>query len=225
MGRHLKKDKRGISNIIVIALSFIIIVAIIANVILWGYQMNQVDWEKMQENLNISSVSRATASSWFTAQNEFTITQGSRTGGTYQDTKVLDEIHETFMEEANETTQVFHPSAYNTVGGTTHLSGALADLQTDDGNYMIFRSYASGTSTNDFYPSSYILLGSTKDVSGSLFNLQSDDGVYMNFRSYVSASSTTTKTDAFIAYRDSTTSLNTPKERTWTGDTSHVNSL
>jgi hypothetical protein len=72
--------------------------------------------------------------------------------------------------------------------------------------------------TQAFYPSDYTLLGSTRYVSGSLTNLTSDDSVYMTFRSYVSASSTTAKTDAFIAYRDSRTTLNTSKERTWIGD-------
>ena len=70
-----------------------------------------------------------------------------------------------------------------------------------------------------FYPSGYNLFGSTKYLSGSVTDLQSDNTAYMTFRSYVSASSTSAKTNAFIAYRDSTTSLNTPKERTWTGDT------
>lgn len=70
-----------------------------------------------------------------------------------------------------------------------------------------------------FYPSGYNLYGSTKYLSGSVTDLQSDNVAYMTFRSYVSASSTTAKTNAFIAYRDSTTSLNTPKEKTWTGDT------
>jgi len=70
-----------------------------------------------------------------------------------------------------------------------------------------------------FYPSGYTLYGSTKYLSGSVTDLQSNNTAYMTFRSYVSASSTTAKTNAFIAYRDSTTSLNTPKERTWTGDT------
>jgi len=70
-----------------------------------------------------------------------------------------------------------------------------------------------------FYPSSYNLYGSTKYSTGSVADLQSDNANYMTFRSHVSASSSTAKTNAFIAYRDSTTSLNTPKERTWTGDT------
>jgi len=70
-----------------------------------------------------------------------------------------------------------------------------------------------------FYPSSYNLHGSTKYLTGSVTDLQGNDTAYMTFRSYVSASSSTAKTNAFISYRDSTTSVNTPKERTWTGDT------
>jgi len=70
-----------------------------------------------------------------------------------------------------------------------------------------------------YYPSNYTLLGSTKLVSGSLTDLQSDNEVYMTFRSYVSPPNTTAKTNTFIAYRNSTTSLNTSKERTWTEDT------
>jgi len=72
--------------------------------------------------------------------------------------------------------------------------------------------------TATFYPNNYSLLGSTKLVSGSVSNLQSNDGSYMQFRSYVSASSTTAKTDAFCVYEDGTTTANTPKERTWTGE-------
>jgi len=64
MERHLKKDKRGVSNIIVVVLSLIIIVVIVANVILWSYQMNQLDWEKMQENINIENVNRVTSVSY-----------------------------------------------------------------------------------------------------------------------------------------------------------------
>lgn len=56
MRRHLRKDKRGVSNIIVVVLSLIIIVVIVANVILWSYQMNQLDWERIQENVSIENV-------------------------------------------------------------------------------------------------------------------------------------------------------------------------
>jgi hypothetical protein len=39
-------------------LSLVLIVVIVANVILWSYQMNQLDWEKMRENIAIVDVSR-----------------------------------------------------------------------------------------------------------------------------------------------------------------------
>jgi hypothetical protein len=133
MRHHLKRDKRGVSNIIVVVLSLIIIVVIVANVILWSYQMNQLDWERMQENVSIENI----------------------------------------------------------VGGNSAF----------------------------YTPSDYTLLGGTRLASGSVGNLVSNNGVSMTFRSYASATSATTKTNAFVAYRDSTTSLSTPKERTWTGDT------
>jgi hypothetical protein len=67
--RRLKRDRRGISNIIVVALSLVIILAIVSNVVLWNYEMNQVDWEKMKENVIISNVERVTGSQ-FTFEND-----------------------------------------------------------------------------------------------------------------------------------------------------------
>ena len=58
MQLRLKQDQRGISNVIVVMLSLVILVIISANVILWSYQMNQLDWEKMQEDINIVDVTR-----------------------------------------------------------------------------------------------------------------------------------------------------------------------
>ena len=67
--RRLKRDRRGISNIIVIALSLVIILAIVSNIIIWNYEMNQVDWEKMKENIIITNVERVTGSQ-FTFEND-----------------------------------------------------------------------------------------------------------------------------------------------------------
>ena len=58
MQLRIKQDQRGISNVIVVMLSLVILVIISANVILWSYQMNQLDWEKMQEDINIVDVTR-----------------------------------------------------------------------------------------------------------------------------------------------------------------------
>jgi len=55
--KRLKRDKRGVSNVIVVMLSLVLIVVIVANVVLWSYQMNQLDWEKMQENIALLDAS------------------------------------------------------------------------------------------------------------------------------------------------------------------------
>src|SRR4030042_6200665 len=51
--RRLKRGKRGISTVIVVMLSLVLVVIIVSNVVLWSYQMNQVDWERMQEGIAI----------------------------------------------------------------------------------------------------------------------------------------------------------------------------
>ena len=68
--RRLKRDRRGISNIIVVVLSLVIILAIVSNIVLWNYEMNQVDWEKMKENVTITNVENATYGSQFTFKND-----------------------------------------------------------------------------------------------------------------------------------------------------------
>jgi len=99
--RNLVHNRRGLSNIIIVVLSLVIIVVIVSNVILWSYQMNQLDWEKMQENMTISNVARITSSSWFVSQNEYTVNLGGRGVppiGTYLDTQVVDSNYENFRE-------------------------------------------------------------------------------------------------------------------------------
>jgi nitrogen fixation-related uncharacterized protein len=54
--KHLECDKRGISNVIVVMLSLVLIAIIVANVILWSYKMNQYDWERAQEKIEIVDV-------------------------------------------------------------------------------------------------------------------------------------------------------------------------
>ncbi len=74
-GLRLKRDRQGVSNIIVVVLSLVIIIAIASNVFLWSYQMNQLDWEKMQEIVKISNVTRISAAeTLFTFRNEGALT-------------------------------------------------------------------------------------------------------------------------------------------------------
>jgi len=139
--KHLKRfkhAKRGLSNVIVVMLSLVILVVISANVILWSYQMNQLDFERIQESIKIANVTRATVSSWFTAQKEYTINAGSRLGGTYTNTKSLDGSYETFREEK---TQIFNPNSYILGGSTKYVSGDVSILTSNNDVYMNFRSY------------------------------------------------------------------------------------
>ncbi len=93
--KHLKHDKRGVSNIIVVMLSLVLIVITVTNVILWNYQMNQLDWEKMQEKITLANVEHVTRSPWFTSQEEYAISAGSHVNGTYEDTQIVDGNYET----------------------------------------------------------------------------------------------------------------------------------
>ncbi|MDI6806102.1 MAG: hypothetical protein QMD20_05520, partial [Candidatus Bathyarchaeia archaeon] len=58
--KKFRQAKRGVSNVIVVMLSLILIVLIVSNVVLWSYQMNQFDLERMQENIKIANVTRVT---------------------------------------------------------------------------------------------------------------------------------------------------------------------
>ena len=88
--KRLKTDKRGISNVIVVMLSLVLIVIIVSNVVLWSYQMNEVDWERMQEKLSIVNVERTSDSPWFTSQEEYVVSGGSQLLGNYIDTQAID---------------------------------------------------------------------------------------------------------------------------------------
>jgi hypothetical protein len=59
--------------------------------------MNQLDWDKMNEDIDITNVSRVTNSSWFVAQGEYTVDTGSL-NGSYQDTQTANGVYETFKE-------------------------------------------------------------------------------------------------------------------------------
>ncbi len=82
--RKFARNRRGVSNVIIVVLSLVILVIIASNVILWSYQMNQLDWEKAQENLDIINVTNVniTYSEWFTSQTEYQVNLGSQVSGT-----------------------------------------------------------------------------------------------------------------------------------------------
>jgi hypothetical protein len=102
--KHLKafkRNRRGISTVIVVMLSLVLIVIIVGNVVLWSYQMNQFDWERLHENVTITDVSRVNGSSLSVAQSEYALNIGSRINGAYTDTQAVDDQFESFTEGLN----------------------------------------------------------------------------------------------------------------------------
>ncbi len=57
-----------------VALSLVVILAIVSNVVLWNYEMTQLDWEKLKESVIITNVESASPGSQFTFQNDGSLT-------------------------------------------------------------------------------------------------------------------------------------------------------
>jgi hypothetical protein len=188
--KRLKHDRRGISNVIVIMLSLILIVIIVGNVVLWSYQMNQLDWERMEEDIGITNAERVNSSSWFVAQSEYTVNDGSHVSGNYTDTQAVDNNYERFTEAL--ATSTYYPNEYNVLSGIYFSGTVPSSIQTVDSEYFITRSAGTASATMAYNPLSCNLLGGTAFVSGAISDLASNDGVYMTFRSYASQSSSGT---------------------------------
>ena len=99
--RKLRKNKRGVSTVITVVLSLVIAVVIVANVVLWSYNMNQLDWEKMNEDVKLSDVAPVTNSSWFVTQSEYSVDSGTRASGSFTNTQTIDNQYESFIEGVN----------------------------------------------------------------------------------------------------------------------------
>jgi hypothetical protein len=144
--------------------------------------MNQLDWEKMKENISITDVERINRSPWFVTQSEYTVNDGSYISGSYTDTQAVDSQYERFSEAL--ATPIYYPNGYSVLYGT-YLSGTVpSSVQTVDSNYFITKSVETASSTTAYNPLGYSLLGSTTLVSGTTGDLISNNGVYMTFRSY-----------------------------------------
>lgn len=96
--KRLRLNKRGVSNVIVIMLSLVLVVIVVANVILWSYQMNQLDWERIQEKIELTNTESLTRSSWSTTEEEYATNVGTKVSGAYTDTQIVNGTYETFRE-------------------------------------------------------------------------------------------------------------------------------
>jgi hypothetical protein len=205
---RLRRNRRGVSNIIVVVLSLVIIVAIISNIILWNYEMNQMDWEKMKENTGITNVERVNSSSWYTAQSEYTLNTGNRINGTYTDTQTVNNQYERFTEAS--TTSSYNPSGYTVGGSTTWISGSVSDLTSNNGVYTVFRSYASATSGQTLYAHQ-----ETTTINGTNYRLQRLASADTTGTS-VSASMATTGRQTVGKYVYQLTGVSSIPASTWT---------
>ncbi|MEM0007433.1 MAG: hypothetical protein QXR89_04105 [Candidatus Bathyarchaeia archaeon] len=205
--KKLKSEKRGISNVLVVMLSLILITVIVANVVLWNYQINQLDIERMHESISIINASRLTRSQWFTAQNEFSITTGTRIGGSYTDTKAVDGFYESFREELPSVH--YNPSDYALGNSTRLISGEIADLKTDNGVYMQFQSYPAAFSSTTETFGNNAFGASTRNaenyIVGSVFT-PTEDGEAQSITIYVGVTSSSKNMRCAI-YLHSTLSL------------------
>jgi len=178
--------------------------------------MNQLDWEKIREELKIPNVARTTSSSWYVTQSEYTINKGSRISGTYTDTQAIDSNYERFGETAQ--TLSYNPSAYNLLGSTNYVSGSLSDLQSNNQIYMTFRSYVSATSAQTLYAHQetttiggtnyYLLKTGSADAAGTTLSASAATtgrklmGRYVYQLAGVSSLPASTWTIYYRAYRD-----------------------
>lgn len=122
-------------------LSLVILVIITSNVILWSYQMNQLDWERIQENVEVKQVTRVRSSAWSPAENEYLLRSGSLVNGTYHCTTAVDELYETFREANQATLHADGLGHYAEWGnavpsGVAHWDCCDENPPDDDGTYV-----------------------------------------------------------------------------------------
>lgn len=108
--------------------------------------MTQLDWERQNENMKITNVTRVTSSSWFAAQNEYTVNKGSLVNGTYIDTQAVDSSFETFREATPPASQqeTLRPNAAGQYAawatayptGTPHWDCCNENPPDDDNSYV-----------------------------------------------------------------------------------------
>ncbi|MCW4052397.1 MAG: hypothetical protein NWE78_04200 [Candidatus Bathyarchaeota archaeon] len=192
--RNFRIHKRGISNVIVMVLSLVILVIIVSNIIFWSYQMNQLDWERIQEDLNIVSADPISHSSWSTATQEYIPHIGTREFGTYLDTQSVNDTFETFTEGLA-TFSYNHTFKASNVRVSTTSGTPVNDLEARltialDRDSSVFIIYNAGNKAS-----------STEDVAGKgcIINVDGEDKA-ISWQSPVAADSANSVTVVLAVY-------------------------
>ncbi|MBT8171759.1 hypothetical protein KJN74_02670 [Candidatus Bathyarchaeota archaeon] len=177
--RRFKRDRRGVSNIIVVVLSLVIILAIVSNIVLWSYEMNQVDWEKIKEEININNVSQVTSDSpWSVTHEEFITNLGDNINGNYTNTHLIDNDYESFTEETtvNPVSMFLFANMYESVRTDWTTVGVSPYLDTID--YFMNYAYASKNNyeLGDYsFENSSMSSGTIEKVSIQLYSRQTEN--------------------------------------------------
>lgn len=174
-------------------LSLVILVTIVANVVLWSYQMNQLDWEKMQEDVKITDVTRV-GEPWSYNPSGYTLGGStSLVSGTVSNLTSDDGVYMTFRSYYSSNTTIqpianmnFTSDATGWVYGESADTVATGAWDTDGGrtdpgcyNFTIVDNLATAfysidqfinySFTVDTLPSQAIVYGSVRLTSGDDF--------------------------------------------------------
>ena len=149
---------------IVFVLGLVIVVVIVSNVFLWNYEMNQLDWERMREDIEILEVTPVTSSSWFVAESEYKVNEGGLIGGNYTDTQGVDDSYETFMEGI--IAQTLHPHRANVSGVTP--AGKLMNATQPSSNQSE-TEYKIGLGTSAYFYTPTLSAGSIENGTWTLY--------------------------------------------------------
>lgn len=67
--KRFRLARRGISTVIVVMLSLALLITVVGNLVLWSYQMNELDRQRIQETINLKNVSVDTSGTSFEIKN------------------------------------------------------------------------------------------------------------------------------------------------------------
>ncbi len=120
--KHFKRGKRGISTVIVVMLSLVLVVIIVGNVVLWNYQMNQLDIDRMQETLSFTNVTTAVGSSAFNPSSYVLGESTQKITGAISDLKADDSAYMIFRSytSAEKAQPLFCHSETTTIAGSDY---------------------------------------------------------------------------------------------------------
>ncbi len=141
--RRKTSSRRGVATVIGAVLFFVIALQIVA----FLYEINQVNTEMVSFDIDRSRESLEISSIGFNelAPSSIQVSSGQVISGDILSLESSDSDRLVVSSDLVLTT--LNPTSYNLIGSTTLVSGGTSWLASDDGLYMVFRSYVSSLSS------------------------------------------------------------------------------